>query len=157
MKSLFIAALAAVCVSFAGCASTGTATSTTAVAPLTQAQKLTSLAMSVNKQCTVALPFLATMKQVQTDPGALKIATDLDDAAVKLCGVTAAYVAAPIVGTTAPAFSLADVQTFVNSNVPQLITLVQSSTKLTSSQKTAAELGITGAQTVLAIAVANAQ
>ncbi|MDB6082229.1 MAG: hypothetical protein JWN43_110 [Gammaproteobacteria bacterium] len=157
MKSVFIAAIAAVCVSFAGCATPGTATSTTAAAPLTTQQKLTNLAMSVNKQCTVALPFLATMKQVQTDPNALKITTDLDDTAVKLCGVTAAYVAAPIVGVTAPAFSLADVQTFVNSNVPQLIALVQSSTKLTAAQKTAAELGITGAQTILAIAVANAQ
>jgi len=156
MKSKFIMLLAAGFAMLAGCTTVGTATSTTA-APLTTQQKLTSLAMSVNKQCTVALPFLATMKQVQTDPNALKIATDLDNAAVKVCGLASGYVAAPIVGTTAPAFSLADVQTFVNSNVPQLITLVQSSTKLTAAQKTAAELGITGAQTILAIAVANAQ
>lgn len=157
MKKTLMLLLAAGLAMLAGCTTVGTATSTTAAAPLTTQQKLTSLAMSVNKQCTVALPFLATMKQVQTDPGALKIATDLDGAAIKLCGVASAYVAAPIVGTTAPSFSLADVQTFVNSNVPQLITLVQSSTKLTAAQKTAAELGITGAQTILAIAVANAQ
>jgi hypothetical protein len=155
MKSVFIAALAAICVSFAGCASTGT--STTGAAPLTQAQKLMNLATSVNKQCTVALPFLATMKQVQTDPNALKIATDMDDAAVKVCGLASGYVTASIVGSAAPAFSLTDVQTFVNSNVPQLISLVQRTSKLTASQKTAAELGITGAQTILAIAVANAQ
>jgi hypothetical protein len=155
MKSLFIAALAAICVSFAGCASTSTAT--TAATPLTQAQKLMNLATSVNKQCTVALPFLATMKQVQTDPNALKIATDMDTAAVKVCGLASVYVSASILGSAAPAFSLTDVQTFVNSNVPQLISLVQSTPKLTASQKTAAELGITGAQTILAIAVANAQ
>jgi hypothetical protein len=157
MKSLFIAASAAICVAFAGCAATGTATTTAAAAPLTQAQKLMNLATSVNKQCTVALPFLATMKQVQTDPGALKIATDLDTAAVKVCGLASGYVSASILGAAAPAFSLTDVQTFVNSNVPQLITLVQSTPKLTAAQKTAAELGITGAQTILAIAVANAQ
>lgn len=154
MKSLFIAALAAICVSFAGCA---TPAAQTGAAPLTQAQKLTNLATAVNKQCTAALPFLATMVQVQTDPNALKIATDLDSAAVKVCGLASGYVSASILGTAAPAFSITDVQTFVNSNVPQLITLVQSTPKLTAAQKTAAELGITGAQTILAIAVANAQ
>jgi hypothetical protein len=154
MKSLFIAASAAICVSFAGCATT---TAPAGSAPLTQSQKLMNLAASVNKQCTVALPFLATMVQVQTDPNALTIATDLDTAAVKVCGLASGYVSASILGTAAPAFSLTDVQTFVNSNVPQLITLVQSTPKLTAAQKTAAELGITGAQTILAIAVANAQ
>ncbi len=154
MKSLFTAAFAAICVSFAGCAAPA---AQPGAVPLTQAQKLMNVAMAVNKQCTVALPFLATMVQVQTDANALKIATDLNNDAIKLCGVTASFVAAPITGAVAPAFSLIDVQTFVNSNVPQLITLVQSTSKLTASQKTAAELGITGAQTVLSIAVANAQ
>jgi uncharacterized protein YceK len=157
MKRLSMLLAAGLVALVSGCASTGTATTTTAAAPLTQAQKLMNLATSVNKQCTVALPFLATMKQVQTDPNALKIATDLDTAAVKVCGLASGYVSASILGTAAPAFSLTDVQTFVNSNVPQLITLVQSTPKLTAAQKTAAELGITGAQTILAIAVANAQ
>lgn len=156
MKRLSMLLAAGIVALVSGCASTGTAT-TTASAPLTQAQKLMNLATSVNKQCTVALPFLATMKQVQTDPNALTIATDLDTAAVKVCGLASGYVSASILGTAAPAFSLTDVQTFVNSNVPQLITLVQSTPKLTAAQKTAAELGITGAQTILAIAVANAQ
>jgi hypothetical protein len=157
MKRLSMLLAAGLVALVSGCASTGSAPGTPAAAPLTAQQKLMNLATSVNKQCTVALPFLASMKQVQTDPNALTIATDLDNAGIKVCGLASGYVSASILGTAAPAFSLTDVQTFVNDNVPQLITLVQSTPKLTAAQKTAAELGITGAQTILAIAVANAQ
>lgn len=131
----------------------GTTTTATA-APLTAQQKLLALATTVDKQCTVALPFLASVVAMQTDSNAISTATDIDNAAIKVCGYATAYVAAPTVSST---FTLASVQTFVNAQVPPILTLVKNSTKLTSVEKTAAEIGVTGAQLIIAQAVANAQ
>ena len=134
---------------------TGTApTTTTTAAPLTAQQKLLALAITVDKQCTVGLPFLASVVTMQTDASAISMATTIDNAAIKLCGYATAYVAAPTTSTT---FTLSSVQTFVNAQVPTILTLVKNSTKLTSVEKTAAEIGMTGAQLILAQAVANAQ
>jgi hypothetical protein len=162
--------LSIVCLALLGACTTvapGTPTSTTASAASTPAvaltpaqvaaQKLSALAMKVNQQCTVAKPFLASMVSIQTDPNALAIATQLNTSAGQICTLASGYLAAGALGVAVPAFTLAGVQGFVDNNVPQLLTLVKASSKLSADQKTAAELAITGAQTILSIAVANAQ
>jgi hypothetical protein len=151
------------CVALLGACTTvapGTPTSTTA-ATLTPAQvaaqKLLALATTVNKECKVATPFLASLVTIQTDANAVALATTVNTKAGQVCAVASAYVAAPSLGVAAPAFSLASVQDIVDNQVPPLLTLVKASTKLSADQKTAAELAITGAQLILAQAVANAQ
>lgn len=144
-------------VSMLGACATATApaTGTTiTAAPLTAQQKLLVLATTVDKQCTVALPFLASVVTMQTDANSISAATTIDNAAISVCGYATAYVADPSSSTT---FTLASVQTFVNAQVPTVLTLVKNSTKLTSVEKTTAEIGVTGAQLILAQAVANAQ
>jgi len=155
--------LSIVCLALLGACTTvapGTPTSTTAATPTvvpTAQQKLLYLATAVNKQCTVALPFLASMVTIQTDPAALKIATDANTYAIQICGAASGVVKAPAGMALPTSFTLADVQTFVNTNIPQVLTLIKNASKLTPADKTGMELAVTGAQTVLAIAVANAQ
>lgn len=118
------------------------------------AAKVLAFATTVNKQCGVALPFLGSMTMLQTDPAALQTMQTVTNDANKICNVAASIVKPPL-GVTA-AFDFASVQTFVNSEIPTLLGIVKAS-KLDDNYKTAAEIGIAGAQVAISMALANAQ
>jgi hypothetical protein len=120
----------------------------------TPAAKATALAATIDRNCQVGLPFLASLKAVQTDPAALALLDKVSGDADKVCAV-AALVANPPLGTT-PALDLAAVKTFASAQIPSLLTLVRTS-KLDDNAKTAAVLAITGAQLALLNGVVGAQ
>jgi hypothetical protein len=121
----------------------------------TAAKKLTALAVTVDKDCTVGQPFLASLLTLQTDPAAIDLVKKAQDKAGEVCTVVAA-IAHPVSGATVPTLDLATVKAFADSQVPVLLDLVKKS-GMDDKAKTAAGLAITGMQAALLIAVVNAQ
>jgi hypothetical protein len=119
-----------------------------------KAEKLAQVALTVDKNCQIGLPFLTTMSALQTDPANVALLAKVTDGARPICAV-AASVAHPKDGA-APTLDLAAIQTFANAQLPVLAELVKTSS-LDERQKQAAGLAITGAQAALLIAVVNAQ
>jgi hypothetical protein len=161
MKSLFIAALAAVCVAFAGCAtSPAVAPSDTPAVQLTPeqiaTQKVIVLATKVSKQCTVIQPFLLSLSaaQSQLSDQAITYVVTASKYTAQGCSAAVAYLASPS-GTGT--LSLAEVSTMVNSGVPALIKAVDASSTMNKDEKAAAEIAITAAQLAISTALANAQ
>lgn len=136
-----------------GCAVPATNTDGTAK---TAAQKLQTLADTVNKNCQIGQPFIKSMLAVQTDPGAVQIMTTIDGKATQICGIAATIANPPFGTTVTPTLDIAAIKDFANTEVPKLLTLVVNS-NLSQAQKTAAELAITGAQLALNQAAVNAQ
>jgi len=145
MKSVFLAALAAIIV----CACAAPAP----VTPAETAQLIANVQNVVSKQCTVIQPVLADMTILnQANASAL---ADLSLASTDI-GKICALAASPVASGVSVTLSLADVATAVNEGVPKLLTVIAASA-LPDPQRTAAELAITGAQAVISIALAKAQ
>jgi hypothetical protein len=110
MKALFIAALAAACVAFAGCASTGTAPAQT------PAQVLATVHTDVSKACLVAQSSMASVvamqSQLPTDQQAVigHVNSGLND----FCALH-------------DSVSVANVQDFTKTAIPAAIKLVSAS------------------------------
>jgi hypothetical protein len=138
-----------------GAQATATAPASTQTPAQAAAQKLAALAVTVDKNCTVGQPFLASMIVIETDPAAIAFLKDAQDRAGKVCTVAAA-IAHPVSGAPLPTLDLATVKAFADSQLPGLLTLVKTSS-LTEPQKTAANLAITGMQAALLLAVVNTQ
>jgi hypothetical protein len=144
----FAVAGAIAAVGMSGCSTFATTDSGKAAQPVAQTavEKTAALAFVIDKHCQVAVPFLASLKAVQTDPGALALLDRVSGNADKVCAV-AALVTHPPEGVTA-ALDLAAVQTFASSEIPKLLTVVRDS-KLDDQYKASAILAITGAQLAL--------
>ncbi|KVN83484.1 hypothetical protein WJ68_16365 [Burkholderia ubonensis] len=119
------------------------------------ALKLQALAVSISKYCSVGQPFLTSVQSAITDQGALDVLAQVQAEAGKVCTVSAAVATHPL-GGTPPTLDLAAVESFANTQVPKLLTLVKNS-NLTDSQKTAATLAISGAQAALLLAAVDAR
>lgn len=138
-------------------ASTDPATSATtpaqkvlATSATTPAQKVQAVAFTIDANCKVGAPFVATLLAVQTDQGAIGLLTKFRDDAGKVCTVASA-IAHPVAGATLPTLDLAGAKTFLDAQTPALIALVKSS-KLDDGTKNGAILAITGAQLALTMA-----
>jgi hypothetical protein len=127
-----------------------------APAAVSAADKVKAVAVTVDKNCQVGVPFLQSLLIMQTEQQAIDVVKKAQDTAGKVCGV-AAIIAHPVAGVPLPTLDLVTVKAFADAELPKLLTLVKGTDKLTKDQKTAAELVITGAQAALLVAVVNAQ
>lgn len=140
-------------VAASGASAAVAASDTTAVQ--TQAQKLSALAKKIDTDCQVGQPFVKSLLAMQTDQGAISVLATVQKDSDSLCDVASRIVNAAD-SANAPTLDLASVKSFLDSQVPSLISLITAS-NLNSTQKTAANLAITGIQTGLTLALANAQ
>ncbi len=111
------------------------------------------------KACAVVPPMITSMITIETSQPASSASTSavaqLNKLSTDVTGACNLIAKIPAPGA-APAFTLSDVSTFVNTNVPTLLTIIGNSS-MNQTQKTAAQLTVVGVQTGLALAVAQAQ
>ncbi|MGX6999938.1 hypothetical protein [Caballeronia sp. KNU42] len=135
MKTLFIAALAAICVGFAGCASTGT--------PQTATQLLATVHADITTACTVAGPTLASMQTMESGLTA-------DQAAI----VDKVYADATAFCSARSTISVASIADFANTAIPAGLKLVNASS-LSTDDKTLIAIGVMALQASLNAALAQ--
>lgn len=134
MKAVFIAAAAAVCVAFSGCASTGTTQ--------TPAQILANFQTQVTKACAVANPTLLSLQAMSA-----QLTVDQQADLAKASAVVSTVCSAP-----APAIN--SVQDFVNVAVPAAIKIIAAS-PMKDADKTTAEIALTAASIAVSAALAQ--
>jgi len=134
MKSIYIAAIAAVCVAFSGCASTGSTQ--------TPAQILANVQAQVAKACAVANPTLLSLQAMSAQMTAEQVA-DLN----KASGIVT-----EVCSTPAPVIN--SVQDFVNVAVPAAIKIIAASS-MKDADKTSAEIALTAASIAVSAALAQ--
>lgn len=133
MKSLLCAAFAAICVAFAGCAST---------ASQTPAEVLANVEVQVKKACAVANPTLLSLQAMSAQMTVDQVA-DLTKASAIITEVCSASVP-----------PIASVQGLVNVAVPAAIRIIAAS-PMKDADKTTAEIALTAASVAVSAALAQ--
>jgi hypothetical protein len=153
-KRVLLVAGLGIAMAMTGCTLFGSQASTDpAKVALTPAQKVQAAAVTIDDNCTVGAPLVATLRALQTDQGAIDLLGTFQDKAGQVCKVAAA-VAHPVAGASLPTLDLAGAKSFLDAQTPALIGLVKSS-KLDDKAKSATILAITGAQLALTMAALN--